>query len=445
MSKLSQLTDKIKLTTSNVIKAIKGEQGIVSNWYLSGSPRPIVQDDVVQKKGSADYDLMRHDPDVKAALLIKTAGVLSQGWEISAGVEKEDPLYAKATEQKDFIEAVFSDMNGSLDDILEDMLYDSLLWGISLTEKIWALDKDSGFITLAQMKPKDPRLYEFEQDDFGNVTHLYVTSKGGRTEVDIPKFIRMSYNNVHDEPWGTSDLRGAYLYWQVKRNLVKWWSAYLERFADPLLHGTYPSGTSQADIDKLFKALQSLQQETVMTHGEGTIVELLESSGKTTTDFNTALDYYGKQIVKAILGQTLATEQGSKAGSYAQAKVHKDTLETYIRKLKRSLEETMNEQVIRDLIDLNFADRVYPNFALSLNDTDVVQLSQAIYQMITAGEVIPGEEWIRPALGWPERPQEETITQSAPVDQMTKPAPRTSKTDIPDNAPNSKIDNAKAN
>jgi phage gp29-like protein len=250
---------------------------------------------------------------------------------------------------------------------------------------------------------------------------------------------------VHDEPWGTSDLRGAYLYWQVKRNLVKWWSAYLERFADPLLHGTYPSGTSQADIDKLFKALQSLQQETVMTHGEGTIVELLESSGKTTTDFNTALDYYGKQIVKAILGQTLATEQGSKAGSYAQAKVHKDTLETYIRKLKRSLEETMNEQVIRDLIDLNFADRVYPNFALSLNDTDVVQLSQAIYQMITAGEVIPGEEWIRPALGWPERPQEETITQSAPVDQMTKPAPRTSKTDIPDNAPNSKIDNAKAN
>jgi hypothetical protein len=53
MSKLSQLTDKIKLTTSNVIKAIKGEQGIVSNWYLSGSPRPIVQDDVVQKNGAA--------------------------------------------------------------------------------------------------------------------------------------------------------------------------------------------------------------------------------------------------------------------------------------------------------------------------------------------------------------------------------------------------------
>lgn len=429
MKLYTKLINSIKRTVTTVARNLLKEQGTVSGWSWNKSPNPIVQDDIVLAKGSSEYALMLKDPDVKSAISTKVYGVLAKGYQITPAVGEDEPEYEQAKQQADFIEMVFEKMPGSLNQKLKEILRDCTAYGGSIAEKLWGWDKDLNFLLMTDIKCKDPNLYENEQDDYGNVTKLILTAKGGKVEVDISKFIRVAYNAEHGNAWGESDLRSAYLYWLIKSKLVRWWPVYLEKFAAPTTKGTVPKGTPQSERDKLMAVLSSIQQETSIVIDEDTQVELMESAGKTSSEFSVALDYYGKQITKAILGQTLATEQNSKTGSLAQAKVHQDTLISYITELKAMTESVMDEQVIRDIIDYNFAERYYPNFILPLDEKDIQALSQVLYQLITCGQVDPRESWIREWLGLPEREElPEPAQTNNPLD--TKPAPRTK----PDNS-----------
>lgn len=190
----------------------------------------------------------------------------------------------------------------------------------------------------------------------------------------------------------------------------------------PTAKGAVPAGTTTAVKNELLKVLGSIQQETAIVVPDDVTVELMEAAGKTSSEFSVALDYFGKQITKAILGQTLATDQNSKTGSLAQAKVHQDTLISYVTELKSMLESVVNEQIIKDIIDYNFTDRYYPQFILPLDAKDLQAIAQVIYQLVTCGEIEPGENWIREYMGLPER---DKVEQSAPQTTMpTTPVPK---------------------
>jgi len=422
----TELLKTIKRTVTNLAKGIIGEQGVVSGWSWN-SAKPIVDDDVISRKGSSEYKLMIKDPSVGPAVSTKIYGVLAKGYQITPCAGEDDANYEQAKQQADFVEMIFTKMPGTLTDRLKEILRDCIQWGGSIGEKLWEWDKELSFILLTNIKIKDPLLYDTEQDDYGNVTKLLLTVKGGKVEVDQAKFIRVVYNAVHGEAWGESDLRGAYLYWVIKSKLIRWWAAYLEKFAMPTAKGSFAPGTPKTAQDDLLKVLSSIQQETAIVIPDNVQVELMEAAGKTSSEFGQALDYFDKQITKSILGQTLATEQNSKTGSLAQAKVHQDTLISYITDLKLMIESVMDEQVIRDIVDYNFVDRFYPNFILPLDEKDIQLLAAIIYQLTTCGQVNIGESWIREFLGLPEMEDGSEVQTTIVNPQDTKPPARTPK------------------
>lgn len=443
---------RLPKSLQNVTRAIKGiiasfpkgEQGDNGVWGFVASSQPAIQDDVTLKKGFTEYARMKHDPDVKSALSIKCVDVLSKGWEINPCDSFDDKaVETEATKQSDFVKACFKDMQGSLDDFIEDNLYDALLWGQGISEKNWKLSEE-GFVVPSRFKCKDSSLYSFDQDNYGNVTKMWLQAKTGKVEVDMAKFTRLLYNAEHDSVYGTSDLRSAYLYWLFKDKVVRWWAIYTEKFASPTPKGTYPVGTPGSKQTEILNVLKSMMQETAIVVPEGTEVEFLENM-RGSSDFLSFLEYLGKQIVKAILGQTLATEQGTTSGSYAQSKVHQDTLKAYIRKLKRMIEQWMNEQVIRDMIDYNFADRYYPEFQLMLDDKDITALADVITKLTASSVVIPRETWIRPYLGIP--PEEEGVRDEQDINVPTGPVPKRANSQKPNpdddtnNDPNAKPNN----
>ena len=208
---------------------------------------------------------------------------------------------------------------------------------------------------------------------------------------------------VYELPHGQSDLRAAYKHWWSKEVILKFWNLYLEKFGMPTAKGTYRRGVSKDQQDELLRVLDKIQQETALVVPEDVTIELLEAQRSGDAGYVTAIEFHNKQIAKAILGQTLTSDEGSRVGSLALARVHMDVLRFYLERLKRDLEETvMREQLVRRLVEFNFGRAECPRFALgSLEERDLGLLGGLIGKLIGGKVVAPDEPWIREQLGIP--------------------------------------------
>ena len=79
-----------------------------------------------------------------------------------------------------------------------------------------------------------------------------------------------------------------------------------------------------------------------------------------------AIDFHNREIARAILGQTLTTDEGRRVGSLAMGKVHLQVLLLQLEAIRRELADVvMNEQIIRPLIELNFGTQELPTFSFT--------------------------------------------------------------------------------
>ena len=393
---------------------------------------PYNPDDLVGKRGYAVYDQMQRDAQVQACLQIKKLSLLSRGWEVHpADDSPEDVRIA------DFVRFALEDMRGSILDVLYNAL-DAMAKGFAVMEInyriVGSLERGSfdrrersaiirsndstsyaGLIGLASIKSKDPATFEFDLDEFANIRSLRrvgsldcgersaIRRSNDQTALPADKFVIYSYCPRYESPYGTSDLRAAYKHYWSKDLLIRFMNLYLEKYGSPTAKGSYKRGTPRAAQDELLKVLDKIQQETAIVIPEDVQVELLEANRGGEAGYLAAIEFHDKQIAKAILNQTLMTDEGMRVGSFALAKVHLDVLKMCLKKIKRDLEETvMREQVIRRLVDYNFSAASYPIFSLGpLEDKDVESLAGAIAKLVSGEVVKPDEPWIREYLGIP--------------------------------------------
>jgi len=362
---------------------------------------PYNPDDLIGMRGYAIYDQMQRDAQVQACLTIKKLAVLSRGWEVHPASSD-----ARDVEVADFVRFALESMRGSILDVLYNVL-DALAKGFSVLEINYAfLDKGphAGRVGLASIKAKDPSTFAFDTDEFLNVRGLKRTPRVSGSENLAPdKFVVYSYMPRYESPYGTSDLRAAYKHYWSKDILTRFMNLYLEKYGSPTAKGSYKRGTPKASQEELLGVISKIQQETAIVIPEDVQVELLEAHRGGEAGYLQAIEFHDKQISRAILCQTLMTDEGTRVGSFALAKVHLDVLKMCLRKLKRDLEESvMGEQVIKRLVDYNFSVAAYPTFSLGpLEDTDVAQLSGVVSQLVSGQIIKPDEQWIRGYLGLP--------------------------------------------
>ena len=387
------------------------EQGFANGSLIKSdfAQWPAISDDLVDKKGATVYREVRHDPGVKAALTIKTAGMLVKGWDVVSSVPEDDPLFTQGEAQAEFVKSAFDLMPGSLDDVIEELIRDGLVDGTGIAEKNWRIGETddgelSGKILPASIKVKDSSLYYFKLDEFKNVTGMQVWASGKKADVDPAKFVCFAWMSEHGNPNGTSDLRAAYRWYWLKSKLAKYWGIFLEKYGSPTAKGSYKRGLPKQQQQDLLSVLDKIQQETSIVVPDDVTVELLTANQQITGGgYKDAIEYCDRQMKVALLGQTLTTGEGDRTGSLALGQVHEDIQDIIIRKLKRKVEECIDEQIIRDLVDFNFAERVYPNFTLTLDEKDISSLSEAIWRLASVEIVDPRESWLREYLGLPAR------------------------------------------
>jgi phage gp29-like protein len=145
----------------------------------------------------------------------------------------------------------------------------------------------------------------------------------------------------------------AYMY-LFKNYTIKDWVIFNERFAMPMRVGKFGPGASEADRRTLRSAVFNLGSDAAAVISDSTVIELLESQGKGASAdvYERLVDFCDRSVSKAVLGQTLTTEQST--GTYATALVHQMVRQDLLEADAKALARTITMHVIRPLVEFNF-------------------------------------------------------------------------------------------
>jgi hypothetical protein len=146
-------------------------------------------------------------------------------------------------------------------------------------------------------------------------------------------------------------------------------------------------------------------------------LEIVESGAKSASAdlYQRLIEYLDRQVSKAVLGQTLTTDQGS-SGSLAQASVHNEVRADLLRADARALVSTLARDLIAPLIALNMPDAPLPKLTLMVEEPeDMAALADQLAKLVPLGMPIP-QAWVREKWSIPEAaPDEPVLGQPAPA------------------------------
>jgi phage gp29-like protein len=160
--------------------------------------------------------------------------------------------------------------------------------------------------------------------------------------------------------WPVQAALGRVLVWLYlfKSYALKDWVAYVEMFGSPLRVGKFPVGSKKPDIDALYTALVQLGVDAAAVIPADMAVEFVVDGGPRTggDTFEKLLSWVDKAESKAILGQTLTTEEGS-SGTQALGTVHNEVRLDIVVADAKQLASSLTRYVLEPLCRWNFGAR----------------------------------------------------------------------------------------
>lgn len=351
-------------------------------------------DDLTQDFGADVYVQMLKDPDVNAAINILKASILEDGLQLAPAIsDQKKSGYKRAVKIRDLAQQMFERLALPINSVLWNLL-DALAFGNKVAEQVSAWQTHGGerLLMLTAIKPKPGTQVAFVVDPYLNVLGLLgaapgdpVLASGAILNPDTARIIRVDKfailtNRPEDcDPRGTSLLRPAYDPWWKKRQLSPEYLRYLSQFAAPSIWATPPEyaeaavetdpygSTPQPDDDpdadpappltpqeELLAILVQWRNSYAAVVPHGTEIHPVELAGDGQA-FQAALRLYSSQIIKAILTQQLATEEGEHQARSA-ASVHQDVLDTIVRQGKQSVLEMVSNQILIPWVARNWGD-----------------------------------------------------------------------------------------
>ncbi len=200
-----------------------------------------------------------------------------------------------------------------------------------------------------------------------------------------------------------------------KAYTVKDWQAFLEVFGMPLRLGKYDSSITKEDMNTLRRAVANIGTDAAAIIPRSMEIEFVQAAKGSTSNaipFKDSAEWWDRQISKAVLGQTASAEgtPGKLGNEDAQAEVRLDILRSDCRQLS----VTINRDLIRPFIDLNFGmQERYPIFELPvIEPEDTAALVDGLSKLVPLGlRVKEGE--IRARLGLSEPQKGDQILQAS--------------------------------
>lgn len=355
------------------IAASRDGRDITRGWLYPLQLAP-VDDKVLLERGGGDYrtyDEVIRDDTVRAAVNQRVHGVIARPWQVQTGGKRAIDKAAA-----DFLQAELDALQW--DNVTAQML-SGVFYGFSVAEIIWRAE--GGKVGIADIRVRNRRRFGFDGESRLRLKTLQNPWPGEL--LPERKFWVARFGADHfDAPYGLG--LAHYLYWPVwmKRNALRFWAVYLEKFGTPTVLGRYPGGTSEEEQNKLLEALQSVVRDSTVILPEGMVAELLEATRSGTADHAGFIAAMDRAILKVSLGQT-ATVEGTagKLGNDSERERVKDAI---LRADADILSASFCDSVATWLTEWNFPGAAVPQVWRVFDDEDLdrrIVRDKAIFDM----------------------------------------------------------------
>jgi phage gp29-like protein len=291
---------------------------------------------------------------------------------IEASASADDKAAAQLV--RDFVERL------ELQDELFDML-DAVGKGYSVTEICW--DTSMSQWMPRELKYRLPTWFRLSPDD-GETFQLW--EDNGYVPLLPYHFITHKVRAKSGLAIRGGLARAAAWCYLFKNFDIKSWVIFADTYGQPIRIGKYGPGASAEDKATLLRAVSNIATDCAAIIPETMALELIEAkmTGNSAL-FAELAAYLDQQMSKAVLGNVGTTD--AIAGGHAVGKVHRQVELDIEKSDAKSLETTLNRDLVRPLVDLNMGPRLkYPRILFAIEDEqDAVALSQAVATLVDRG------------------------------------------------------------
>lgn len=383
-------------------------------------------DDLTRDFGPDLYERMGRDPHLTGETLAFKSSVLAQGVRLIPAVDGDAVAengdgYRQAKKMRDFCQGLLSGLDTPLMPLLRELL-DAFGQGFKVAEVVYREEGDR--LVPHRIKPKRRDAIAFVVDSRLNVKGLLAALAGretyamsltqlvdpSKTHNILPraKFACLTWDSLTD-PRGKSMYRSCYDPWWLKQQTLAELMKFIAQAAGERLIGTTgegakamplynPDGTMQTDSttglplqiqpeQAMLTALIQLRSGGAAAFPYGSTVTALASSTEGQAMFN-SLDYFDRQMSKALLGQTLATNEG-RHQARAASETGSDVMNTITEYGETLLADMIRRDILRVAVAINFGERALrflPLVSLSAaEETDISKIGSVAVQLYTGG------------------------------------------------------------
>jgi hypothetical protein len=360
--------------------------------------------------GFRDFREMLRDPVISSCLELKTYLPLRHGVKVTPKDGSEEAK-ALADVVQWMLDTTFE--NG-IDHVLRSAL-DAVGVGFSVQEVFWEKRNYRGqeFWCPVYTVAIDPSLVGFEVDEWWRVKRILVYTKGFKEKpLPLERAIYWRYKPTYDHPYGHGDLWEAWRAWFIKKNVLRLWLVFAERVAMQTRVVKYPRGMTPEAVEDLWQKLeQKVAQLTVLVPSDIEL-EVIEASKSPSEIFESLAHWANIEMARAILGSSLAVDEGQRVGSLAMAKVHLDVAFSFAKTMASEVERSIvKKQIVDRFLRVNFGEEaleIAPDVMLPQPDPgEMAMRAKVIMDAVDRGVVAPDEEWVRTELDFPPPPKAE--------------------------------------
>ncbi len=350
-----------------------GDGRDITRPYTSGLLLPY--DRILSGRGGNDlkiYEQVLSDPQVKTVFEQRRKAVTQASWQVDAGGER--PIDLEAAE---FLRLQLEKIGW--DNVTDKMLY-GLHYGFSVAEILYEVQGNK--LGWKAIKVRNRRRFKYDVDN--NLRLITPKNISPGELLSPPYFWEYSTGSDNDdEPYGVG--LGHWLYWPVlfKRNGIKFWLMFLEKFGMPTVVGKYDSNAGDPEKSKLLAAIRAIQSDSGVIMPKEMQLDLLEAARGGTADYKALHDTMDEIIAKAVLGQTMTSQDGS---SESQANVHMDVRQDIIKGDSDLNDESFNLGPVKWLIERNYPTAALPRVYRMLEaEEDISKQAEIDLKVIDMG------------------------------------------------------------
>ncbi|HAT1683666.1 TPA: DUF935 family protein [Klebsiella oxytoca] len=379
-------------------------------------------DSVLMNRGSADLGIYRevlNDEEVKSAFTQRQDAVISRDITVKAGGDRPADIAAA--------EAMQAQIDALGFDRITRLMHYGVFYGYAVAELIYGT-RDN-LLWIEEVKVRDRRRFRFTPKG-----ELRLLTPGNMMEgvaCPAPYFWSFATGADHDdEPYGLG--LAHWLYWPVffKRNGVKFWLIFLDKYGMPTPVGKYPEGASEEQKRKLLEALRSLSTDTGVIFPEGMGVDLLDVTRSGTADYTALYNAMNEAIRRATVGQ-ISSSGGASKGIGGDESLQEAILTSIAKSDADVICESWNRGPGAWFTAFNFPGAAIPQVCRVFEEPeDLTTLAERDQKVAQTTGYRPTLAQVKDTYGgdWEERPVASTPSPAVPVAEFAGPG---AGTDIP--------------